>query len=147
MKIIAHLDIILPIVILVLAFMLRLFIDRSVNKADIIETVCELPSDMIFLSLSFLMAYTISHSKSQAEGLLYSLINVIIAIVIVAMRKRSITSITDHRRYIWLGWFVPNFLIAVTTLIFSIYLLNDKSTDNPESDPIEQSLDEKTDGN
>jgi hypothetical protein len=55
--IVKHLDVFLPIALVVIAFLLKLFMDRSVNAPLAVKSLYELPVDMLFLTLSFIVAF------------------------------------------------------------------------------------------
>ena len=58
------LEIWLPGCILVLAFVLKLFVDRVAGVPDFIAALIELPVDIAFLAISLVAAFTISPSTS-----------------------------------------------------------------------------------
>lgn len=83
------LEIWLPVVLLVLAFLLKLLIDRASTAPIFIQSLMELPVDIAFLAMSFVIAYTINAGDGAAEGLLYFLIYIVCSIVIVSFWRRS----------------------------------------------------------
>ena len=129
-----HIDIILPIALLFLTYTLRLFIDRSVDGFEFLKSLCEFTVDIVFLSLSFIIAYTVTHKEHQAEGLLYFIIYLILAVIVVFIRRRSI-KLLEIRNWCWVLLFVLNIAISVTAIFGSISLFTDDvgkgTTDNP----------------
>lgn len=117
-----HLEIILPITILVLAFILKLAIDRNVEVPHIIQALCELPVDMIFLSISFLIAFTISKPKDQSEGLFLTLAFIVMAVIVVILWRKSLKTFEDKKR-IWIVLFCINMLISVFAIFESVEVL------------------------
>lgn len=130
-----HLEIILPITLLVLAFGLKLAIDRSVEVPTIIQALCELPVDIIFLSISFLIAFTISKPADPSEGLFFTIAFIVIAILVVIIWRKSL-KLFEIKNGFWLLLLCLNLAISIFCLIQStnILLLNEniETTDKIE---------------
>ena len=86
-----HLDIILPIVLVVIAFLLKLVVDRNVDVPSTIQAFIELPIDLMFLAMTFAVAATLSNEQIQNKGLLCSFIGIVIAIIVVLITLNSAT--------------------------------------------------------
>jgi uncharacterized membrane protein len=69
------------------------------------------------------MIFTISDQDNRDQGLLLTMIGIIVAILISYARRRSIDTLAS-KDATWLFWFIPNFLVALAGLLFSISLLN-----------------------
>jgi hypothetical protein len=112
-----NIELILPIAILLLAFLLKLAIDRSVDAPILIKAIYELPVDIVFLSLSFLAAHTISLTTSKNDALFYCFVITIISIINVIIWRRAIKLYEGK----FIGWSV--FLTAINyfTTIFILY--------------------------
>ena len=130
-----HLELILPITLLFLSFLLKLLIDRSVDIPIAIKAICELPVDMIFLSISFLIAFVISNDENRNEGLLYWIIFLIISIGVVFLWRRSILVYEKRENNSWRILLGVNLFVTITCLIISINLL---SFDENEKEQIEK---------
>jgi hypothetical protein len=91
---------ILPIAILILAFILKLFIDRSVEATVFIQALYELPVDIVFLALSFLAAHTISITENQEKALLFCFVLTIIATLNVIVLRRAL-KLLDKKSIKW----------------------------------------------
>jgi hypothetical protein len=111
-----HLEIILPITLLFLAFVLKLSIDRSIEVPNIIQAICELPVDMIFLSISFLIAYTISKPTNPSEGLFFTIAFIVIAVLTVILWRQSL-KLFERRN----NWWILLLLINISISTFSIF--------------------------
>jgi hypothetical protein len=111
-----HLEIILPITLLFLAFVLKLSIDRSIEVPNIIQAICELPVDMIFLSISFLIAYTISKPTDPSEGLFFTIAFIVIAVLTVILWRKSL-KLFERRN----NWWILLLLINISISTFSIF--------------------------
>lgn len=98
-------------------------IDRSVEAPVAIKAICELPVDMIFLSISFLIAFIISNDENRNDGLLYWIVYLIISIGVVFVWRRSIKVYETGQNKSWLALIFVNLFITITCLIISINLL------------------------
>lgn len=121
-----YLDIILPVALLLLSFLLKLLIDRSIDLPIAVRAICELPVDMIFLSISFLVALLISHNIDKAIGLLYLIVYLIISIVIIVLWRRTTLIYDGGRSNYWILTLMINIFITVCCLLYSITLLTPK---------------------
>ena len=117
-----HLDIILPITLLFLAFMLKLSIDRSIQAPNIIQAICELPVDMIFLAISFLVAFTISKPKDPSIGLFYTLAFIVVAVLVVILWRKSLKLFDGNNKY-WVLVLLINMFITMLCLFQSMDVL------------------------
>jgi len=106
-----NLEVILPFVLLILGFLLKLLVGRSWDTPRTIQSVCELPVDIIFLALSFTVAFTISKTQNQAIGLLYCLLGIIFSILIVFLWKVSLDMFNRNKK-IWLLILLVNLFIS-----------------------------------
>ena len=95
-----HIEVILPIAILILAFLLKLTIDRSVEAPILIQALYELPVDIVFLALSFLAAHTIALTTSKNTALFYCFVITIVSVINVILWRRSI-KLFDKKSIIW----------------------------------------------
>lgn len=117
-----HLEVILPLTILVLAFVLKLAIDRSVEVPSLLQALCELPVDMIFLSISFLIAFTISKPADPSEGLFYIIAFIVLAVIIVIFWRKSLKHFED-KKMVWILLFCVNMVLSVFSLYSSVSIL------------------------
>ena len=133
-----NIDVILPIALLILTYTLRLFIDKSVDGLEFLKSLCEFSVDIIFLSLSFLIAFTISHKGREIEGLLYFIVYLVIAIVVIFLRRRSI-KLLEGGRWIWIFILLLNLTLSVTAIFGSISLFSNESKKPDMKHKLEQS--------
>lgn len=120
-----HLEIILPITLLFLAFVLKLSIDRSIEVPNIIQAICELPVDMIFLSISFLIAYTISKPTDPSNGLFFTLAFIVIAVLTVILWRKSL-KLFERKNNWWILLLLINMAISTLSIFQSMYILLEK---------------------
>ena len=84
-----HLNIILPGLLVLIAFLLKLVVDRSVEIPNTIQAIIELPVDIVFLALTFSVAFTLTSVENQANGLFYGFVGFAFAIVVVLLWKKT----------------------------------------------------------
>lgn len=113
-----HLEIVLPIVVLTLSFLLKLYIDRNVEIPLFVRSIHELPVDIIFLTISFLVAFTISvKDDMKNSGLLYCFIFLIVAIISVIIWRRSVKLFELEKTF-------QSILLTSINFAVTIYCLN-----------------------
>lgn len=131
-----HLDIILPILLLFLTYGVKLLVDQAVEVPMAIKSLCELPIDIIFLSMSFLIAIIISSNENRNASFLCIMIFFFLSLIIVLLSKRSILNFDKRINKNWILYLSINFLIAIVCLGISIKILTTpavKSTPKPET--------------
>lgn len=110
-----HLNIILPIVLLGISFLLKLVVDRNIDGPAFINAICELPVDILFLSLSFSIAFTITDSANISKGLFYCFIGLAISILVVIIWRRTLHYFSLKRKR-WIILLFLNLLISGLSL-------------------------------
>lgn len=135
-----HLDIILPVTVLLLAFVLKLAIDRTVKTPNLIQALCELPVDIVFLSLSFLIAYTISIDSNVNTGLLYTLTFILLSPIIVILWRKTLT-LYEMKNKFWVLLLFLNLTLSIFSLFQSMSVLLNDEDKNPIEN-IESNLNE-----
>jgi len=124
-------EIIMPVVVLGLSFMLKLFIDRSTTAPDAIVSTLELPVDITFLSISLIVAYTIAPSGDSKAGLAWFAFYMFAAIFIVFLWRRSIKSFDAGSRKPVIFLAGANYFLAITALVNSINLITGGASGTP----------------
>jgi hypothetical protein len=132
-----HLQIILPAVLLLIGFLLKLLVGRNYDMPATIQAICELPVDIIFLALSFTVAYTITRINNQSSGLFYCFIGIAVAILIVLLWRISIDQFLKSSK-LWMLLLFINLIIAGFAIKKSVNLVieNEKVemlNNNPET--------------
>lgn len=114
------LEIALPVTLLFLAFLLKLLIDRATTAPVFIQSLFELPVDIAFLAMSFVIAFTINAGDKAAEGLFYFVVYVVCSIIIVFLWRRS-TLLFESNSYFWAGSLASiNYAISVVGIYLAI---------------------------
>lgn len=117
-----HLQIILPSVLLLIGFLLKLLVGRQYDIPATIQAVCELPVDVILLALSFTVAFTITRLDNQSSGLFYCFVGIAIAIIIVLLWRISI-DLFLKRSKLWILILFLNLFIAGFAIKKSVELV------------------------
>lgn len=112
-----HLDIVLPIALVIMAFLLKLFMDRSATVPLIIHSTYEIPVDVIFLTLSFTTAYTISMPANIGEGMCNLFVFLIVSLINIVLWRRSIHLFEQDHKY----WSAFLFVINASISGYSLY--------------------------
>ena len=118
-----HLDIILPILLLGIAFLLKLVVDRNIDVPTAINAICELPVDILFLALSFSIAFTIAEPINNSKGLFYCFVGLAISIAVVFIWRRTLKYFIEKRTWLWLTLLFVNLIVASISLKCSIELI------------------------
>ena len=118
-----HCEIILPISILVLAFLFKLFVDRNADAPLIIKSTFELPVDIIFLTISFLAAFAIGKKTDNSEELTTLVIFIIVALINVLLFRRAITLFECGKKGLSLIPTSINYISSIYCLIITINTL------------------------
>lgn len=120
-----HLDVILPIILLGISFLLKLVVDRNIDVPSAINAICELPVDILFLALSFSIAFTITASTNNPEGLLYCFVGLAISILVVLIWRRTVHYFIIKSK-IWFVLLFINLIIAGVSLKAATDLIMEK---------------------
>lgn len=113
----------LPGAILFLAFILKLFIDRTVTLPDFIFAVFELPVDIAFLATTFVAAFIITNDGDVSSGVL-SFIGYIIGSVFVVVLWRRSRLFFEHDKLLISGLVAASsYLMCGFGLIYAVGLL------------------------
>jgi hypothetical protein len=136
---VSHLDIILPFVLLLLTYIFKLTIDEKFDKVKAMRAFCELPIDIIFLAMSFLIAIMLSQGKYRDFGVLYVMVFIVVAVITVVLSKRSVLGFNANLNRGWIAMLVGNIIITLICLVCSISTLTkaaklDKEKKSPKTE-------------
>lgn len=115
---------ILPATLLLLSFIVKMSIEREVDLPKALQSLIELPTDIMFLSSSLLIAYIISNKSDSSNGLaglLGLLICVILSILVVLLWRKAENQLARkswHALTLCLG----SYAIAIPTLVISVFI-------------------------
>lgn len=114
----------LPAIMLLLVFLLKLFLDRSANTADIVQGVLELPVEISFLSVSFIAAFILSKAGNVDGGLLCFISYIVISIVVIVLWRRSNRAFLEDKLVRSSIMAVVNYGASLAILVQAIRLLS-----------------------
>lgn len=143
-----ELKVILPITLLAIGFLLKLVVSRHWDDLpNIINNICELPVDIIFLALSFAVAFAISGVDNHDIGLLYSFVGIALAILVLLIRKISMDLFLVEKK-LWILLFLINLLISSFAITVPINLIINKNNTYSKNITIEKAdiIDSKNNG-
>jgi hypothetical protein len=133
-----ELKVILPITLLAIGFLLKLVVSRHWNDIpNIIQNICELPVDIIFLALSFAVAFAISDVNNHDIGLLYSFVGIGLAIFVLLLRKISMDLFIVKKK-LWILLFLINLVIASLSITESIKLIINEESSYSNNKPLDK---------
>ncbi|MCU8238606.1 hypothetical protein M2G88_21570 [Vibrio vulnificus] len=113
----------LPIFLMILAFTLKLFVGKNTSAADFIQAIIELPIDVMFLALSFLAAFIMTHTGQTQREMLVFLAFIVSAIVIVAFSKKAVIAFEDDKVVKPVTFSLINYGLSLGSVICSLTLL------------------------
>lgn len=112
-------SIILPVALLVLSFVVKMSIEREVDLPKALQSFLELPTDIMFLSSSLVIAYILVNSSEVGNGLLWFVGCVVLSIVIVLLWRKAEAQLAKKSWHaLWIC--VVSYLIAIPILVLSI---------------------------
>jgi hypothetical protein len=117
---ITYCNFLLPAGVIILKFLLKLFIHRDVKIPSFLRAVFELPVDISFLSLSFLIGYLLT--KGQVSNTSFTLLIFTLCFVIsnIILWRLTITLFENNKKYVLLIPMAFNYTISIITLVLSV---------------------------
>jgi hypothetical protein len=118
-----NLKVIVPVLVIALKIVMKLFVGRRTEPKNYFELLCELPTDIIFLSFSFSLAYFFLDEVTMKETASISIGIVILSIVIVAIFREcrfiSEGKITSWKVTLLLFLIALNYFLSLSCLYYS----------------------------
>ena len=116
----------LPLAILVLSFLMKLFVDRAPNLPVAVQTLYELPIDMVFLALTFAAAFVISKPNEAGRGMMHFVGYSVAAVCAIVLTRRSISFLDRNRWTVSVLLFMANLAVAAYVLSSSMNMVAPK---------------------
>jgi hypothetical protein len=117
-------QVVLPLVLIGLAFILKLVVDRTARLADLVSAVLELPVDVAFLATSLTAAFVIAKPSDAAKGLTMFASYIVGTVVTVFLWRRGQRQFEGED--FW--WCVPiaamNYVLCSAGLVSAVRLLS-----------------------
>jgi hypothetical protein len=117
------LEIILPTIILMLAILMKLLVNRSASIPLVVEAFFTLPVEMLFLALTFVSADAIENEKHTNTALATALALVAVGVIIVAIWRWGLSRLDKSKMFLSWALFVMNITISLAILIYVIRLI------------------------
>ena len=114
---------ILPLLIIVLSLLLKMFVNRTTSAPQFLAGVLELPIDIVFLSMSLTVAYSISKVENVALGTSWLVLCFVIAIVSVVFWRMSLRFFEDNKSIHCIFLATLNYLVSVLISYFSVEMI------------------------
>ena len=114
-------SIILPVVLLALSFVVKMSIEREVDLPKLLQSLIELPTDIMFLSSSLVIAYALTN-KSNMESGLVTFISYIALSILVTLLWRKAENRLAKKSWSALLLAITGYFLAIPALVFSIFI-------------------------
>lgn len=114
-------SIILPVALLVLSFFVKMSIEREVDLPKALQSFIELPTDIMFLSSSLVIAYILANSADIGNGLLWFVGCVVLSILVVILWRKAEIQLAKKS---WWAFVISivSYLVAIPVLVLSIII-------------------------
>lgn len=116
-------EIVLPGLLLGLAFILKLAVDREVDIPSSIYAAMELPVDIFFLATSFIVAFTIANPDKSGEGFSYFALYILLIVIAIFCWRKSCKLFENNKHKSTVALTIVNYGICLFSLIKSIQLV------------------------
>jgi hypothetical protein len=119
-------NILLPILILITSFLLKMTINRNFNWEGFLDEWIKFPSDIVFLSISFVTTYILTDGSNFKSGTVYLFILIVTTILTFAFAKKAtdLFGNVNGRRWKSIVWFnIVSYIFAIPTILISIQLM------------------------
>jgi hypothetical protein len=113
----------MPIILIGFAFLLKLFIDRTVTVPDTISSILDLPADIAFFSLSVIFSFTIAKPENRDNGLIYFAGFIVLSLLVIFLWRRSLSTFSAGKRLIPAVAGLVNYVITLFMAIHAINLM------------------------
>lgn len=80
-----NLKVIVPLLILALQIVMKFVVGRRIEKKNYLELLCELPTNIIFLSVSFSLVYMFLHETIKPQAVIVFIVFIIVALIVVTI--------------------------------------------------------------
>lgn len=126
-----NLNIIMPTLLVICAFGLKIFRKYPPDPVDFVSTLIELPMDIIILSLGYMSSYICSVTGKLAIGFGMFSVEIVLAIFIFGFCKASLALYQSTNRTInaiieiWV-YSIVSYVLAVASYIISVSIYGGK---------------------
>ncbi len=121
----SHLEIWLPSIILILAFALKLVVDRKAELPDFFIALLEFPVDVAFLAITLIAAYAIATGDHAGEAIFLFAVYIVGSLFIVFLWRRSHGLFIENRHFSSFCTGTVEYVVSATGLVYAIDLLTE----------------------
>ena len=115
---------ILTVILLLLQFSLKLFLDRKVTTYFFALSVFELPTNIFFISLTLIAGYILTSKSDVSQEFIFFIAILLILIFSVVLWRRSVDNL-EKKKFAFAFWLcLANYFICLPVLIFIIFHLS-----------------------
>ena len=118
-----HLEVILPSLLLLVAFSYKLVVDKRFSFTEFIERCLEMPIEVVFLSGGFMIAFTLQDPSNHEFGLLSMFLGFFVSAIVFVLSKRSHEAFLQEKFRTCTFFALLSFFPATFTFIFCVGLL------------------------
>jgi hypothetical protein len=127
----SNLKVEVPLLIMILQIMMKLVVHRRASLKSSLEIIYELPTNFIFLSISFSIVFIFLKEPIKSDAVILFIKLVIAAIIVVAIFREckylADSSLTNRKKLFLVLLILINFLISVN----AIFKASDQLLKNP----------------
>jgi hypothetical protein len=123
-------ELIMPLILIVLAFLLKLFIDRTVTAPDALAALLDLPADIAFFSISLIVSFTIAAPSNRDVGMLWFAAYIVMSAFVIFLWRRSLSTFNAGRKFVPAVAGIVNYVITVSMAMHALNLVTGGSNGN-----------------
>jgi hypothetical protein len=118
-----NLKIIVPLLVLALQVIMKFVVGRRIERKNYLELICELPTNIIFLSISFSLVYIFLHESIKQESVITFMLFVILSLIVVTIFREckllSDATRTKSKTALLVFLIILNYPISLACLYFA----------------------------
>jgi hypothetical protein len=118
------LQVVLPLCILALSFILKLVVDRTAKIPDLIDALFELPIDIAVLATTLIAATAMTKSSHASDGLIDFAFYIVGTIITVVTWRRSVSLFENYKYRLAILVSVFGYIICIYGLYHAIEIVS-----------------------
>lgn len=112
------------LVLLIICFVLKTYLNRTPRLLNLIYSLIDFPINIIFLGISFVVAYTITAEGNDIySGLVIIVIYILAMLFVVIFSRIAESSLDEHKIKTTIFFSFISYIICITGLIIGIKLV------------------------
>lgn len=127
-----YIKVIVPLLILALQVIMKFVVGRKIEKKNYLELLYELPTNFIFLAVSFSLVFMFLHESIRPEVVILFIIFIITALIVISIFREckdlNDAARTKSKTAILVLIIIINYLISIGCLYIAAgQIMNNKS--------------------